>query len=285
MTIAIVTDSTCDLPCEMIKENNITVVPMYVNIGAKSFRDGVDITRDEFYTNLPNYLHHPQTSTPSPQTFINTYQDLVKKGATEILSIHLSRSLSAVMDSAVQAAGEFTAVPVHVLDSHQLSLGLGFQVLTAAKAAASGLSLSEIITKIEEQISRTFSFAALSTMEFLKRSGRMSHAVYLMGNLMAITPIMHMYDGKPTSDRVFTRRRAIHRMRTYLERMPSIKIAALMHTHAYQEAQQLWEDVKDLLPDGPRMCVEINPVIGAHVGPGVIGFVCITETKPINLPW
>lgn len=285
MSIAIVTDSACDLPQNLVDENHITVVPMYVNIGTKSFRDGVDITREEFYKNLPRYNPFPQTATPSPFDFIKVYKNLAEKGATEILSIHLSPTLSGVMSSAIQAAREFTSIPVTVFDSKQLSLGIGFQALNAAKSAARGFSMQQIIKELENQILNTFSFAALGTLDFLKRSGRMNKTVYMMGNLLSITPILHMHNGVPASDRVLTRRRAFLRMRSYLEKMPKIKIAALMHTHAIQEAQQFWEEVKDILPFGPKLSVEINPVIGAHIGPGAVGLVCITEESPSIMPW
>ena len=280
MAIGIVTDSACDLPQNVIDEYKITVVPMFINIGMKSFRDGIDITRKDFYENLSSYASPPKTSAPGPGVFREVYQKLADTGVTEILSIHLSSSLSAVVNSAIQAAREFTAIPVTVFDSRQLSLGTGLQVLSAAKAAAIGKSMSEIVRLLEDQISRTFSFAALSTLEFLKRSGRMNGFTFRLGNFLEIKPIMRMYDGNPTSERIRTRKRAFERMTSYLQKMGEIETAALMHTHAFQEAQDFLEKVEVLLPGGPKMSVEINPVIGSHIGPGAIGFVCITKEKP-----
>jgi DegV family protein with EDD domain len=285
MPIGIVTNSSCDLPQNLIDENNITVIPMFINIGSKSFRDGVDITREEFYLNLHNYQAPPKTAAPGPEVFRAVYQKLADAGITEILSIHISSSLSAVLNSARQAASEFTTIPVTVFDSRQLSLGTGFQALAAAKAAAIGHSMSDIIAALENQISRTFSFASLGTLEFLKRSGRMNGAAFLLGNLLDIKPILRMYNGNPTSERTRTRARALERMATFLEKIGTCEVAALMHTHAYQEAQDFWEQVKENLPAGSKLCVEINPVIGSHIGPGAIGFICIAREKPTILPW
>lgn len=285
MTIGIVTDSSCDLPQELIEENNITVVPMFINIGSKSFRDGIDITPKEFYENLHSYASPPKTSAPGPDVFREVYQKLADAGVAEILSIHLSNSLSAVLNSAIQAAREFSPIPVTVFDSRQLSLGTGLQVISAAKAAATGKSILEIIQLLENQISRTFSFAALSTLEFLKRSGRMNNLTFRLGNLLDIKPIMRMYDGNPTSERVRTRKRAFERMTSYLQKMGEIETAALMHTHVFQEAQDFLEKVEGLLPTGSKLSIEINPVIGSHIGPGAIGLVCITREKPKVLPW
>jgi DegV family protein with EDD domain len=285
MPIFVVTDSTCDLPEDVTLENQITVIPMFINIGDKSYRDGIDMTRKEFYEHLSEFPIPPKTSTPGPEVFKQTYESLVKKGATEILSIHLSKSLSAVLDSAIQAAKEFTRVPVRVFDSRQLSLGIGFQALTAARAAAEGRSMTEIIALLEDQITRTFSFAALSTLEFLKRSGRMNGVAFLLGNFLDIKPIMRMYDGVPSSERIRTRSRAFQRMTSYLEKMGPIESAALMHSHVFQEAQDFLDQVKGYFPAGLKMSVEINPVIGSHIGPGAIGLVCITKSKPDRLPW
>jgi DegV family protein with EDD domain len=285
MSIGIVTDSSCDIPQYLLDENNITVVPMFINIGSKSYRDGIDITREEFYSNLPGYKTPPKTSAPGPDVFREAYQKLADEGASEILSIHISSSLSAVLNSAIQAAKEFTTIPVTVFDSRQLSLGTGFQAIAAAKAAAIGHSMDEIISMLENQISRTFSFAALGTLEYLKRSGRMNGPAFLLGNLLDIKPIMRMFNGNPTSERTRTRKRAFQRMRTFLEKMGEIETSALVYSHVYQEAQLFLGQVNELLPTGAKLSVEINPVIGSHIGPGAIGFVCITKEIPKILPW
>lgn len=128
MAVRIVTDSTCDLPAEIITRNGISVIPLYINVGDQGFLDGIDMKRDEFYTRLPSFSTHPTTAVPSPQKFRAVYDSLADEGASEILSIHISVSLSATVDVARTAAQEISSTPVTVFDSQQLSLGTGFLV-------------------------------------------------------------------------------------------------------------------------------------------------------------
>ena len=135
MNIRIVTDSTCDLPEEIVNQQEITVVPLHINMGEKTYLDGVDLTRDEFYAQLPDYSPAPKTATPGIEVFKQIYERLANEGAQAILSIHISETLSATINSARIAAEQFTRIPVTVLDSSQLSLGTGFIVEKAAQMA------------------------------------------------------------------------------------------------------------------------------------------------------
>jgi len=277
MTIRIVSDSTCDLPAEVIRANNITIVPMYINIGAKTFRDGVDLSRQEFYEQLPAFTHHPTTAAPSPGLFRQVYEQLAAEGATEILSIHISVKLSAVVEMAAQGAKETSIIPVTVFDSRQLSMGTGFEVLSAAQAAAAGRSMSEIIAILEEQITRTRTFAALDTLEFLRRSGRMNFALAFLGSLLHIKPFLKMYNGNPTAERIRTRGKAMKRLVDLLQEAAPLEKVALLHSRAAERAEALIKQVRHLLPAGDIILEEINPVLGAHLGPGVVGFSVISK--------
>ena len=168
MTIRVVTDSTCDLPAEVIAKYSISVVPLYINIGNRGYLDGVEISRAEFYNSLPTYAELPTTATPPPDKYRTAYETLRQQGATEILSIHISETLSGVLDSARMAAQETKAIPVTVFDSRQLSLGTGFLVETAGRLAQMGRSMSEILAALNEQVKRTYVFAALDTLKYLK---------------------------------------------------------------------------------------------------------------------
>lgn len=276
MSIKIVTDSTCDLPQSVVADYGIAVVPLYINIGRQSYLDGVDLSRQEFYERLPDCDPPPTTALPGPQKFRQVYGGLAEEGATGILSIHISISLSVVLDTARLAARETKAVPVTVFDSRQLSLGTGFLVVTAAKAAAEGRSMDEIIALLEEQISRTHVFAALDTLEFLRRSGRMSWAVARLGNLLRIKPLLRMYDGNPTAERVRTHKRAIQKLVSWLSDLIPLEQVALVHTHAPHRAQHLLQQAQHLLPEGEALSVDITPVFGVHLGPGAVGFACVT---------
>ena len=191
MSLRIVTDSTCDLPPDVIDELDISVVPLFINIGDKGFLDGIEISRTEFYSKLAGYLSHPTTGTPGIDTFINTFDRLTADGADQILSIHISESLSATVNVAQTAAKDFQKIPVTVLDSGQLSIGTGFQVELAAKMAKMGRSLEEIIQALKDLRSRTFVTAGLDTLEFLRRSGRMNRFMTGIGSLLQLKPIFN----------------------------------------------------------------------------------------------
>jgi DegV family protein with EDD domain len=276
MSIRIVTDSTCDLPQDVVQKYGIRVIPLYIHTNGDSYLDGVDITREEFYRRLPELDPAPTTAAPGPEMFRQVYEELAQEGATEVLSIHISVSLSAVLDVAKLAAEEITSIPVTVMDSRQLSLGTGFLVETAARAADQGKMMEEILAILEEQISRTHVFAVLDTMEFLRRSGRISGLVAGFGSLLQVKPLLRMYEGDPTSERVRTTNGAFNRLESLLAERAPFERVALVHTHAGEQAELLKQRVEHLLPQGELTSVDITPVIGAHIGPGAVGFACIS---------
>ena len=279
--IRIVTDSTCDLPQTVIDRLQITVLPLYINVGSKAYLDGVDMSRQAFYEQLPNFTPHPTTAAPGTAVFQQIYTQLAAEGATEILSIHIAKSLSATVDIARVAAKEKTAVPVTVLDSGQLSLGMGFMVQTAAEAAMQGASMSEILSLVEEQASRTHVFAVIDTLTYLRRSGRMNGVVASIGSLLQIKPLLKMHQGEATSERVRTLSNAYQRLLELLESVGPVEVAALVHTHSQDRAQALQQMAAHLLPDSNLLSVDIAPVLGVHLGPNAVGFACLTA-RPIN---
>jgi DegV family protein with EDD domain len=275
MSVRIVTDSTCDLPSETISEYSIWVVPLYINIGKQSYLDGVDITRQEFYTRLPEFSVSPTTAVPSPEKFLALYNALAEEGATEVLSIHVSSGLSAILNVAHVAANDTRSLPVTVLDSRQLSLGTGFLVETAARLAKEGCTVSEIFPVLQAQIKRTHVFAALDTMEFLKRSGRVNAVVAGLSSFLQIKPIMKMYDGVASAERVRTRQHARNRLVQLLGNLGELERVAIVHTHSAERVAELRQAAAHLLPTEELLEVDITPVIGAHIGPGVAGFAAI----------
>jgi DegV family protein with EDD domain len=277
MTIRIVTDSTCDLPQKIIQQLGISIVPLYIQAGGRSYQDGVDLARAEFYELLPSFQPAATTAVPGPDVFRSEYERLAAEGATEILSIHISEKLSGMVNVAREAAKETKAVPVTVFDSRQLSLGMGFEVFAAAEAAVRGRTMPEILEMLEKQITRTHVFAALDTLEFLRRSGRMNAALSTIGTLLQIKPILKMYDGEPTAERVRTRNGAMKRLIELLLEFGPFDRAAILYSAAADRAQELLDEIRNLLPAGEIWMEEINPVIGAHIGPGVIGFACISR--------
>lgn len=276
MTIRIVTDSTCDLPASVIQKYDIKVLPLYINVGEKEFLDGIDITREEFYTRLPDYPSHPKTAVPSPLKFKAIYDALAEEGASDVISIHISESLSAMANVARAAAQETNSTKVHVIDGGQLSLGTGFLVEKAAELASMDVRVKEILNEITSQMKRSYVFAALDTLEFLKRSGRMNRWVSNLGSLLQIKPILTMHDGKPGNERVRTREKAMHRVVELLASVGKIERVAMVHTHAPERIMELKRMAANLLPQGDLWNEDITPVIGAHIGPGAVGFAVVS---------
>lgn len=280
MSIRIVTDSACDLPQATIDRYGIVVLPLHINFAGQSLLDGVQITHADFYARLPGCNPAPTTAAPGTDVFKLAYAGLERTGASEILSIHISASLSAVTEVARVAAREYRGVPVTVVDSGQLGRGVGFVVEAAAQAAAEGLPLPEVLARIEDRIERTYVFAALDTLEYLKRSGRMNGVMAGLGSLLQIKPIMRMHRGKATAERVRTRSRARARLIEILQQVGPVEQAVLLHTAAAGRAGEFQAQAQPWLPPGPLPAVEITPVIGAHVGPGVVGLAVVAAQRP-----
>jgi len=277
MTIKIVTDSASDLPEDVVRSLGITVVPLYINIGDKGFLDGVEITRKEFYTSLPTFTTHPTTAAPGMDRFTQVYLGLADEGASQILSIHIARSLSGTIDVAESAARDFRKVPVLVRDSGQLSTGVGFQVETAARLAREGENMDGIIKALDDLADRSIVAARLDTLEYLRRSGRMNRFMAGLGSLLQIKPILTMKNGLPRSERVRTSKNAEARLVRILEACQPLERFVLLHANAPAEAQAFRSRIAHLIPAGEMLSLEITPVIGSHIGAGAVGFAAVSK--------
>jgi DegV family protein with EDD domain len=237
MSIRIVTDSNCDLLQATVDEYGITVVPFYINIGTRSYLDVVELSRADFYQGLPNFEAQPMTSVPGPGTYVEVYEKLAAEGATGILAIHISASLSAMINSARLAAEEWQRLPVTLFDSGNLTLGTGFQVLAAAQAAAEGRSMAEIVALLQDLSARTYSFAAFDTVEFLRRSGRLTRFQWGLASLLQIKPLLKMYGGELEMERVVTSAKAQARLLELISELGPLERLAVVHTHAPDRAE------------------------------------------------
>jgi len=274
--IRVVADSTCDLPEELVEEFNIEIIPLYINFGDQGYLDRTEISRQEFYERMPAASPLPTTATPGVDMFRQAYDQLAGDGATQILSIHISHNLSATVDVARTAAKETASAKVTVYDSRQLSLGMGYLVQAAAKAAKENKSMDEIIAILDELNTRTYVFAALETLEYLQRSGRMSSVVAGLGNILRIKPILKMHEGDPTGERVRTYERAIQRIIQLVRELGTLEQLDLVHTNAPSRADELYQRSIELFPAGKKpLSVDVTPALGANIGPGVVGFSCI----------
>ena len=250
---------------------------MHIHVGDDDYLDGIDITRDQFYAKLPTFREQPTTAVPSLQKFHAMYDSLAEEGADEVLSIHISESLSAIVNVAKTAAKETKSVAVTVMDSRQLSLGTGFLVHTAAELARAGRTIKEILPVLENQIKRTHVWAALDTLEFLRRSGRMNRVVSTIGEILQLKPILKMYDGVSGVERVRTQKKAVAKLVEMLHQYAPFEKIAFLHSGAIEQAKFLHAELKNLLPNTEIWFEVINPVLGAHIGPGVVGFACVTK--------
>jgi len=271
MNIGFVTDSTADIPANLAGQHGIEIVPALVNIGSNSYPDGIEISRENFYTRLPDLIPPPTTSSPSVGSFQERYERLLHAGADFVISIHPPNELSGIYNSARLAAEAF-GQRVKVLDSGQVSLGLGFQVIMAAEAAARGAILNEVTALVDSIRQRVRLVALLDTIEYVHRSGRVSWAVAKIGGLLHLLPLVELrYGIVHRLGQARTRLQGIERLVEALNSWGPLERLAVLHTNAESAAQQLLEDVKSKVIVKPLL-VNVTTAIGTHVGPNGLGF-------------
>ena len=268
--IALVTDSTCDLPKSVVKDKNITVIPLNVHFGEETFLDGIDLQSNEFFEKLSTSEIHPQTSQPSVGRFVETYNDLLKKHDS-ILSLHISSKLSATYNSALQAQKEIGNENIKVIDSMNGTLGLGAIVHHIADLNQKGESFENLVKEAEKIIPNAIFMGLVPTLEYLAKGGRIGKARAFMGSLLKIKPILSAVDGEIQS--VGKARTLIKGMDFIVDEMKNRKISKLFIVHANHEerANLLKEKTKDLIDPKDVIIAEFGPVVGTHLGPGSFG--------------
>ena len=276
MPTAIVTDSTSDIPSRLLQEFHIFQIPTDLILENITYLDGFDLSRNEFYNRLPSLEKLPTTAAPSAGRFLKLYDQIFKEGYTEILSIHAASALSGIYNAAKLAAREFSR-QIYVLDSQQLSLGLGFQVLEAARWVREELSLEQILQKVSSIQERLSVFALLDTFSYIHRSGRVSWAKARLGSLLNIKPIVELKNGE-VLNRGLARARGngLRMLGRYLEDLGPISQLAVLHTNAEDTGRDFLErhctpQVRDPL------LVNVTTIIGTHVGPNAIGFTAVVK--------
>lgn len=268
--IALVTDSTCDLPESVVKDKNITVIPLNVHFGEETFLDGIDLQSNEFFEKLSTSEIHPQTSQPSVGRFVETYNDLLKKHDS-ILSLHISSKLSATYNSALQAQKEIGNEKIKVIDSMNGTLGLGAIVHHIADLNQKGESFENLVKEAEKIIPNAIFMGLVPTLEYLAKGGRIGKARAFMGSLLKIKPILSAVDGEIQS--VGKARTLIKGMDFIVDEMKNRKISKLFIVHANHEerANLLKEKTKDIVDPKDVIIAEFGPVVGTHLGPGAFG--------------
>ncbi len=276
MKLGIVTDSTCDLPVQLVEQHNLEVVPSILILQGQEYADGIGLSREEFYRQLPSLRTPPTTAAPSIGEFSARYEKLFAQGCDRILSIHAAGALTAILNHARQAAAEFPD-RVTCVDSASLSLGLGFQALAAAESADLGLNAA--LASLESTRERLSVFAALDTMEYLRRSGRVPAAITALGGLLHIKPIVELIHGivKPVAA-VRTTNQANERMLNLLLSIGRLERLAILHTNAEARARKFLDTLMQATSQSvPRdiLMVNVTTVIGTHVGPNGLGFAAV----------
>jgi DegV family protein with EDD domain len=278
MKLGLVTDSTSDLPLDLVERFGIEVVPTILVIEGKQYADGAGISRNDFYTRLPGMKIFPTTAAPSIGDFSTRYQKLFNAGCDHVVSVHAAAQLTAICSVATQAARDFSD-RVTVVDSGSLSLGLGFQVLSAAEAAESDSTVAGALASIASARQRLRVCAALDTMDFLRRSGRVPAAITMLGGALSIKPIVELADGalKPIGA-ARTTSQADERTAILLKADLPLERLAILHTGAETRARnfltRLMEESRRELPRD-ILLVNVTTVIGAHVGPNGLGFASV----------
>ena len=272
--IALVTDSAADIPPELAEEHQIQIVPLYMIIDGQSIEDGQGLSRSEFYERMPTMLKSPTTATPSSISFQEVYERLLSGGAEQVISIHTASTLSGIFNSACLGAAPF-GERVQVVDSGQLSLGLGFQVLAAASAIQNGASIEELLEVLRECYKRSRVVAMLDTLEYVRRSGRVSWAKARIGNLLHLKPFIEVTEGKVLSlGEGRTRQKSIERLIGLVRKLGPLERLAILHSNAEKDARQLLVDLNPQIPTEP-LIVNITTVIGVHVGPNGLGIAAV----------
>ncbi len=276
MKIGIVTDSTSDLPAYLIEQHEIQVVPTILILDGKEYADGIGISREEFYNRLPSFQTQPTTAAPSLGDFTTRYETLFLQGCDHIISIHAASQLTTIVNVARQAAQEFPD-KVTCIDSGSLSLGLGFQVVAAAEE--SELGLKPALDAIASTRKRLQVSAALDTMEYLKRSGRVPAAVATLGGLLSIKPMIELIDGEvKVIGAVRTTGQADEHILKFLLERGELERLAILHTNAEPRARNLLNEMMSQARQSlPRdiLFVNVTAVIGTHLGPNGLGFAAV----------
>lgn len=273
--IRIVTDSSCDLPAALVADAGIEVVPLTIRFGEEELVDRVDLTPPQFWARCAAAAELPQTAAPSPGAFEQAYRSQAEAGADGVVCITISSKLSATIQSAQAAANAVGAdLPVRVVDSGSVSLGLGLLCLEAAEAARSGAGIDEVAQRVESLAARTRVFATLDTLEHLKKGGRIGGARALLGSLLSIKPVIEVRDGKveDTGTKQRTRARALKYLVDQVSAADSVERVAVVHGEA-PDVDAFLDQLDPVYPRDKVVVGDLGPVVGAHTGPRTIGVI------------
>lgn len=275
----VVTDSNATVPAVLVKELDIKVVPLLLNVGGKSMKDGLEITPNEFYRQQRIQKYTAKTSSPSVADFLNAYKGGIGS-AKGIVSIHLPVTLSGTLEVAETASRLVEGVEIKVVDSNSVAMGQGFVVIEAARTAAEGKNLEEVVHRAQEISRKVRFFAMLDTLEYLQRGGRIGGVAALVGMALQIKPVVTMRAGRvePLA-KPRTKTRALDYMLDKMKDDIGSKPVhvAVLHTDVRDDAERLKQILHSTFDCVEMYITELTPVMGAHSGPGVLGAAYYTD--------
>ncbi len=281
--IKIVTDSTADIPDALAQELGITVAPALLEIDGTTYLDGITLTRDQFYRDLPTYRDFPKTAAAPVAAFSDLYRAAKQSGADEIISIHLSNKFSGMVNSARVAAGalgeegQVENIQVHVVDSGSVSMGLGWQCVIAAQMAQHGANVSSILQRLDDLAKRTVIYLLFDTLKYLRKGGRVSALTAGVGDLMQIKLLLEINQGNLNQlDRVRLRARGLDRLVELATAHGKAERLSIAYTSSATDKDllALQERVTPLCAEPPTV-YRVSPVLGAHYGPGGLGVIMV----------
>ncbi len=271
MEVKIVTDSTADIPLELVGELDIRIVPLYVNFQGKTYRDNVDISREELYSRMISSPILPTTSQPSPADFTRLYLELSCE-SREIVSIHLGSKLSGTYAAAL-AAGEMVKDKCHVevVDSSLVSGALGLVVISAGRLARAGGSLEMVLANIKDVISRVRAYGLLESFKYVLHGGRLNVVGSLLGNVLNVKPFLKMRDGMVHLGGILrTRSQGLDKIFNLIKDTPALEDVIISHSTTPDEILKLKERFGSLVGNGRLYVSRLAPVLGVHGGPGTL---------------
>jgi DegV family protein with EDD domain len=271
MKIQVITDSTSDIPPEVAQELGIRVVPIYLRFGDKTYRDGVDIKSDEFYSKLETSPVHPATSQPNPEDFTAVYKEYCNKTGG-IVSIHISSRISGTFNSATIAKKTLESqCPIEVIDSKFNSAGLGLVVIAAARVAQTGAGLSEVINEANKAVNQVGMFGMFETMKYLARSGRVNKTIAAASNILHVMPLLTFHDGEIVrAGLVRSINKGVDRIYDFVKNNTPIGELTIVHSKVAEQAGQLKKRLREFIQEEKISIAELGAGLGVHGGPGVL---------------
>ena len=279
MTVRIVTDSSADLPAELVQQHQITVLPCYVMVDDQTLKDGVDIQADDFYRRLQAGGPTPTTAQPTVADFQAVYQDLTSQG-DQVVSIHVSGKLSGTLNSAEQAKGSLDGEAVEIIDSRLAAMPLGLVVLEAAALAAEGGSHQEVAEKVRQGLDLHHGLFALDTLEFLQKGGRIGKAQAFLGSVLNVKPILRLHEGEAHPvERPRNRERAMHRLVELVKELGPVRRMAVIHSTDAERMAVLKQELIGLLPADQIIEARFGSTLGTYIGPDALGVAITQEAR------